>query len=145
MEMGCGLSTKLNYGVLLIDQILALVYVIVAILAMIATSKSSTFGIAIFFLMLWNVIILIGLFISYIFNSVYVSIVHPFYLQFRDSNLFHGMYVGVTLMEALNIFIEGTILIAEASVISVIEGTGFARAMYIILAIVSFVLAIAQV
>lgn len=48
-------------------------------------------------------------------------------------------------MEALNIFIEGTILIAEASVISVIEGTGFARAMYIILAIMSFVLAIAQV
>ena len=55
------------------------------------------------------------------------------------------MYVGVTFMEALNIFIEGTILIAEASVISVIEGTGFARAMYILLAILSFALAIVQV
>ena len=53
--------------------------------------------------------------------------------------------MGVTMMEALNIFIEGTILIAEASVISMIEGTGFARAMYILLSIISFALAIVQV
>ena len=65
--------------------------------------------------------------------------------QFTRSDLFHGMYCGVTLIEALNIFVEGAVLIAEASVISVIEGTGFARTMYVILAIVSFVLAIAQV
>lgn len=55
------------------------------------------------------------------------------------------MYIGVTFIEALNVFIEGAILIAEASVISMIEGTAFVRSMYIILAILSFVLAIVQV
>ena len=121
-------------GMWMVSQVLALIYVIIAIIAMIATSKSSTFGVAIFFIMLWNVIILIGLFVMYITNNLY----------FTRSDLFHGMYCGVTLIEGLNIFVEGAVLIAEASVIAVIEGTGFARTMYIILAIISFVLAIAQ-
>ena len=48
-------------------------YIVVAILAMIGTSTASTFGVAIFFLMLWNVIILIGLFVWYFLNISYVG------------------------------------------------------------------------
>ena len=69
---GMWMISQVRFEVNVHLQILALIYVIVAILAMIATSKSSTFGIAIFFLMLWNVIILIGLFVSYLLNSAYV-------------------------------------------------------------------------
>lgn len=54
-------------------QIVSAVYIVVAILAMISTSTASTFGVAIFFLMLWNVIILIGLFILHILTTNYVE------------------------------------------------------------------------
>ena len=73
---GMWMISQVRFEVNVHLKILALIYVIVAILAMIATSKSSTFGIAIFFLMLWNVIILIGLFVSYLLNSAYVLFYH---------------------------------------------------------------------
>ena len=48
-------------------------YIVIALFAMIGTSKSSTFGVAIFFLMLWNVIILICLFGWFFINKSYVG------------------------------------------------------------------------
>ncbi|OAO11769.1 hypothetical protein AV274_6604 [Blastocystis sp. ATCC 50177/Nand II] len=117
-----------------VEQIVSAVYIVVAILAMIGTSTASTFGVAIFFLMLWNVIILIGLFVWYFLNTSY----------FKDSDLFHGMYCGVTLIEGLNILVEAVLLIAESSAISGIQGTSFTKAMYILLAIVSVFVSVMQ-
>ena len=54
------------------------------------------------------------------------------------------MYCGVTLIECLNILVEAVILIAEGSAISVVQGTSFTKTMYILLAIVSVVVAVLQ-
>lgn len=55
------------------------------------------------------------------------------------------MQVGVTLMTAFNIIAESIVLFAETSAIKGIEGTGLVRTLYILLGIVSFVLAALQV
>ena len=55
------------------------------------------------------------------------------------------MYVGVTFMAALNIIAEAVVLIAESIAIKSIEGTGTTRTLYIVLAILSAILAVMQV
>lgn len=55
------------------------------------------------------------------------------------------MYVGVTFMAALNIIAEAVVLIAESIAIRSVEGTGMTRTLYIILAILSAILAVIQV
>ena len=55
------------------------------------------------------------------------------------------MYVGVTFMAALNIIAEAVVLIAESIAIKSIEGTGMTRTLYIVLAVLSAVLAVMQV
>ena len=55
------------------------------------------------------------------------------------------MYVGVTFMAALNIIAEAVVLIAESIAIKGIEGTGMTRTLYIILAVLSAILAVMQV
>ena len=55
------------------------------------------------------------------------------------------MQVGVTLMTSFNILAEAIVLFAETSAISKLDGTGSVRALYIIIGIVSFILAALQV
>ena len=55
------------------------------------------------------------------------------------------MYVGVTFMAALNISAEAVVLIAESIAIKSIEGTGTTRTLYIVLAVLSAILAVMQV
>ena len=55
------------------------------------------------------------------------------------------MQVGVTLMTSFNILAEAIVLFAETSAISKLDGTGSVRAFYIIIGIVSFILAALQV
>ncbi len=55
------------------------------------------------------------------------------------------MYVGVTFMAALNIIAEAVVLIAESIAIKSIEGTGTTRTLYIVLAVLSAILAVMQV
>ena len=53
--------------------------------------------------------------------------------------------MGVTLMTSFNIIAEAIVLFAETSAISGLDGTGAVRTLYIILGIVSFILAALQV
>ncbi|KAK8802608.1 hypothetical protein WA171_006285 [Blastocystis sp. BT1] len=133
--MGRSRNTSPGVGVWRISQVASLLYIIVAIISLFFTPTKSTFGAAFFFLLLWNVIILICLFVWYIINNS----------SFSDSDLFHGMYVGVTFMAALNIIAEAVVLIAESIAIKSIEGTGTTRTLYIVLAVLSAILAVMQI
>ncbi|KAK8800832.1 hypothetical protein WA588_001663 [Blastocystis sp. NMH] len=127
-------NTSPGIGIWRICQVASLLYIIVSVISMIATSKRSTFGMALFFILLWNVLILLCLFIWFIIN----------YNYFADSDLFHGMYCGVTLMEAFNLVAGAVLLFAESIAVKGVEGAGKARISYIILSILSIVLAALQ-
>ena len=55
------------------------------------------------------------------------------------------MYCGVTLMEAFNLIAGAVLLFAESIAVKSVEGTGRARILYVILSILSVVLAALQV
>lgn len=55
------------------------------------------------------------------------------------------MYCGVTLMEAFNLVAGAVLLFAESIAVKAVEGAGKARVLYIILSILSIVLAALQV
>ena len=59
--------------------------------------------------------------------------------------MFHGLFVGVSFMAGLNILIEAIVFIAECVILNTISEASFARVMYIILAIVSVILAVFEV
>ena len=55
------------------------------------------------------------------------------------------MYCGVTLMEAFNLIAGAVLLFAESIAVKSVEGTGKARIFYVILSVLSIILAALQV